>query len=194
MKADTARLIVDELEEAFRNINVSFERGIRELLAMTQRDLTIWKNSGDRAKLEQALTQYLPEPSPPSLGARLAVIRHLPCLLRLVSEGSTPKVRGRRRELYLVDARVICKEINRLDLEGVSAKDAVLRMAQRYNVSRRTIQRVWSGRNKPGSPFYLNQPDVEGEGLHFKVKAMRPDPSIQLILKRQESQKKKKRK
>jgi len=194
MKADTARLIIDALEEAFRNINVSFESGIRELLAMTRRDLTIWKNAGDRAKLEHALTQYLPEPSPLSLDARLAVIRHLPGLLRLVSESSTPEIRGRRRDLFLADARVICKQIDRLRFEGVLAKDAVYRMAQRYNVSRRTIQRVWSGRNEPGSPFYLKQSDVEGKDFHYKVRAMRPDPSIQLILKRQESQKKKKRK
>jgi hypothetical protein len=194
MKAETARLIADELERAFADIHVSFECGIKELLAMTERDVGIWKNAGDRGQLEFSLAEYLPEPSPLSLDARIEVIRRLPYLLRLVFEGRTRPLRGRRRELSVSNARVVCKDIGELLGQGIALKDVLLRMKQRHHVSLRTIQRVWYGRNKPGSPFNLQQPDVEGEYLRFTVKVMRPDPSIEVILKRQESKKEKKRK
>ncbi|HWY56906.1 MAG TPA: hypothetical protein VNZ03_20740 [Terriglobales bacterium] len=194
MKAETARLIADELEKAFADIDLSFEQGIKELLAMTERDMAIWKNAEDKGKLESALAECLPEPSPLSLDARIEVIRKLPYLLRLIFEGRTRPIRGRRRELSLSKARVVCKDIGGLLGQGIALKDVLTRMTQRHDVSLRTIQRVWYGRDKPGSPFNLQQPDVEGEDLQFTIKVARQDPSIELILKRQEPQKKKKRK
>jgi hypothetical protein len=197
MNAETARLIADELEKAFADIGVSFDRGIEELIAMTERDLVIWKNAGDRGRLESVLAERLPEPSTPGLDARIAMIRKLPYLLRLVLEDRTPPVRGRRQKVHLPEARLICRQIGELQGQGIDLENALRRMTQRWKVSLRTIQRVWYGRNKPESPFYLQKPDVEGERLQFTVKVMRPDPSIEVILKQhqnQEFQRKKKRK
>jgi len=82
----------------------------------------------------------------------LALIRTMPYLFRSSFRNATkslpPSPGGRPRELNPEQRKKICLQIGQLYGLGVELRDAQKRMAQRYKVGLRTIQRAWHERAK----------------------------------------------
>jgi len=68
--------------------------------------------------------------------------------LQGIAKSLPPSPGGRPREFSPQECIEVCLEIGQLYGQGVALADAQKRMAKRYNVSLRTIQRVWQHRAK----------------------------------------------
>jgi hypothetical protein len=112
----------------------------------------VWSNARNRGELTAFLLTIGPDPSPEELETVLTLIRTVPYLLRNQLQGAAkslpPAPGGRPRELSAEQSREICMQIGQLYGLGVELPDAQKRMARRYSVSLRTIQRAWQHRAK----------------------------------------------
>ena len=109
----------------------------------------VWNN----AKNREELTAFLltgPDPNPEELEAVLTLIRTVPFVLRnhlqRAAKSLPPSPGGRPRELSPEQSKEVCLQIGQLYGLGVELPKAQKRMAQRYGVSLRTIQRAWQER------------------------------------------------
>jgi DNA invertase Pin-like site-specific DNA recombinase len=88
----------------------------------------------------------------------LTLTRTVPYLLRRSLQAATqslpPSPGGRPQELRPEQRKEICLQIGQLYGQGIELRDAQKRMAQRYGVSLRTIQRAWQERGKWNSTAY----------------------------------------
>jgi hypothetical protein len=114
---------------------------------------------GDRGANERRIsyeaaqrTFKLSDVNPELMETVLTLIRTIPYLLRRSFQDATqslpPSPGGRPRELLPEQCKEICLRIGQLYGVGVEVRDAQKRMAQRYGVSLRTIQRAWQERAK----------------------------------------------
>jgi hypothetical protein len=112
----------------------------------------VWNHAGNREELTAFLLPMESDPKPEELETVLTLIRTVPYLLRghlqSAAKSLPPSPGGRRRELSPEQSREICVQIGQLYGLGVRLPDAQKRMAQRYNVSLRTIQRAWQQKAK----------------------------------------------
>lgn len=112
----------------------------------------VWNNARNREELTAFLLTTGPDPNPEELETVLTLIRTVPYLLRGslqdAAKSLPPSPGGRPRELNLKQRKEVCLQIGQLYGLGVGLPDAQRRMAQRYNVSLRTIQRAWQERAK----------------------------------------------
>jgi len=110
-----------------------------------------WNHAGSREELTAFLLSG-PDLNPAEMETVLTLIRTIPYLLRRAFQDATqslpPSPGGRRRELLPEQRQEICLRIGQLYGLGVEVRDAQKRMAQRYDVSLRTIQRAWQERAK----------------------------------------------
>lgn len=111
----------------------------------------VWNNSRSREELTASLLGG-PDPNPGELETWLAFIRTLPYFLRSsfggMAKSLPPPPGGRPRELTPQECMEVCVQIGQLYGQGVQVVDAQKRMAKRYGVSLRTIQRAWQDRAK----------------------------------------------
>src|SRR5215470_4009235 len=111
----------------------------------------VWNHATNREQLT-ALLVTGPDPSPEEMEGLLTLIRTMPYLLRGSFQNATkslpPSPGGRPRELNAEQRKQICLQIGQLYGLGVELPDAQKRMARRYAVSLRTIQRAWQQRAK----------------------------------------------
>jgi hypothetical protein len=111
----------------------------------------VWNNASSREQLTGFLLT-VPAPNPEELETVLTLIRTVPYLLRNHLQGAAkslpPSPGGRPRELSPHQCMEICMQIGQLYGLGVALPDAQKRMARRYNVSLRTIQRAWQQKAK----------------------------------------------
>ncbi len=112
----------------------------------------VWNNAKNREELAAFLLTAGPDRRPEELETVLTLIRTVPYLLRNHLQGAAknlpPSPGGRPRELSPQQSREICMQIGQLYGLGVELPHAQKRMAQRYDVSLRTIQRAWQERAK----------------------------------------------
>ena len=108
-------------------------------------------HAGSREELSAFLLSG-PDLNPAEMETVLTLIRTIPYLLRRAFQDATqslpPSPGGRRWELLPEQRQEICLRIGQLYGLGVEVRDAQKRMAQRYDVSLRTIQRAWQERAK----------------------------------------------
>ncbi len=112
----------------------------------------VWNNAKNREELAAFLLTAGPDPRPEELETVLTLIRTVPYLLRNhlqdAAKSLPPSPGGRPRELSPQQSREICMQIGQLYGLGVELPDAQKRMARRYHVSLRTIQRAWQQKAK----------------------------------------------
>ena len=117
----------------------------------------VWNHAGSREELTAFLLSG-PDPSPEEMETVLTLIRTVPYLLRRSLQAATqslpPSPGGRPQELRPEQRKEICLQIGQLYGQGIELRDAQKRMAQRYGVSLRTIQRAWQERGKWNSTAY----------------------------------------
>jgi len=110
----------------------------------------VWHNAKSRAELTAFLLTTGPDPHPEELETVLALIRTVPYLLRNQLQGVAkrlpPSPGGRPRGLRPEQNKEVCLQIGKLYGQGVELPAAQKRMARRYSVSLRTIQRAWQER------------------------------------------------
>ena len=113
--------------------------------------LEVWNHASNREELTAFLLTG-PDLSPEEMETVLTLIRTVPYLLRRslqdAAKSLPPPPGGRPRELRREQCKEICLQIGQLYGQGVELRDAQKRLAQRYHVGLRTIQRVWQGRAK----------------------------------------------
>jgi hypothetical protein len=109
----------------------------------------VWENAKNRDDAIRFLLAS-PDPNPEQFDKVLAFMGTLPHFLRGslqdAAKSLPPSPGGRPHELTHDQRREVCKQIGYLYGEGVALSDAKKRMAQRYAVSLRTIQRAWQER------------------------------------------------
>jgi hypothetical protein len=116
-----------------------------------------WNHASNREELTAFLVTG-PDPNPEEMETVLTLIRTVPYLLRgslqNAAKSLPPSPGGRPRELRPEQRKEICLNIGQLYGLGVELRDAQKRMARRYDVSFRTIQRAWQERAKWNSHSY----------------------------------------
>jgi hypothetical protein len=112
----------------------------------------IWNNARNREELTAFLLRIGPDPNPVELETVLTILRTVPYVLRnhLQSAAKTlpSSPGGRPRGLSPEQSKELCLQIGTLYGQGVELPAAQKRMARRYGVSLRTIQRTWRERAK----------------------------------------------
>jgi hypothetical protein len=156
-KEDCERLI-SEVEQSFEKIGLDFYQIMqrapqtiecwKKYYPVVQE---VWRNCTNRERLTASLVSG-PDFNPEDLERVLAFIHGLPYFLRGSFQGIAktlpPPPGGRPRELSPEDCGDICLAIGKLYGQGVELPEAQNRLAQRYGVSVRTIQRAWQQRSK----------------------------------------------
>lgn len=112
----------------------------------------VWDKARNREELTAFLLTAGPDPRPEELETVLTLIRTVPYLLRnhlqAAAKSLPPSPGGRPRGLSAEQSKEVCLRIGQLYGLGVELPRAQKRMAQRYDVSLRTIQRTWQQRAK----------------------------------------------
>ena len=155
MKKESRDRILHAYDQIFRVLSCDFARGIRYICSELEKYLKELRHARTRSGLEAALTKE-PEPDPDKLDATIDAILLVPYQLRRALPEATreamqklPYPRGGRRPLLTPEARKrVCTGIGKLIADGVCLPDAEKRVAQRENVSVRTIQRAWQKRKQ----------------------------------------------
>jgi hypothetical protein len=158
VKKETCDQLVSECEQSFQKMGLDFYEVMKKAPEVVQRwkkyyplAQEVWHNARSRERLTAALITG-PDANPDELERWLAFIRALPYFLRSALQGIgktlPPPPGGRPRELSAQERMEVCLQIGNLYGQGVELPDAQKRMAQRYDVSLRTIQRVWHQRGK----------------------------------------------
>jgi hypothetical protein len=158
VKKETCDQLICECEQSFQKMGLDFYEVMKKALEVVERwkkyyplALEVWHNATSRERLAAALITG-PDANPEELERWLAFIRALPYLLRGALQGIAktlpPPPGGRPRELGPQECMEVCLQIGNLYGQGVELPDAQKRVAQRYGVSLRTIQRAWQQRTK----------------------------------------------
>jgi hypothetical protein len=112
----------------------------------------VWEHARNREELTAFLLTG-PDLQPEELETVLTLIRTIPYVLRNHLQGAAksppPSPRwSAQKVLKPEQSKEVCLQIGQLFGLGVGLPDAQKRMANRYNVSLRTIQRAWRKRAK----------------------------------------------
>lgn len=150
--------LISECEQSFQRMGADFYEVMKrgpEVVEKWKRYAPLFQQLWSNARNREDLTAFLiagPDPSPEEWETVLILIRTVPYLLRNYLQDAAkslpPSPGGRPRELTPEQSKEICLQIGQLYGLGVDLPDAQKRMAQRYNVSQRTIQRAWQQRAK----------------------------------------------
>ena len=158
VKKETCDQLICECEQSFQKMDLDFYEVMTKALEVAERwkkyypfAQEVWRNARSRESLAAALITG-PDPNPEELERWLGFIRAVPYFLRSALQGIAktlpPPPGGRPRELGPQECMEVCLQIGNLYGQGVELPDAQKRMAQRYDVSLRTIQRIWQQRGK----------------------------------------------
>ena len=158
MKKEVCEHLICEFEQSFQKMGLDFYEAMKRAPAVVERwkkyypvAQRVWSNSRSREELSAALLAG-PDPDPEEFETWLAFIRTLPYFLRNslqgIAKGLPPSPGGRPRQLTPQECMEVCLRLGQLYGQGVEVADAQKRMARRYDVSLRTIQRAWQERAK----------------------------------------------
>ena len=156
VKKEVCERLVSEVEQSFEKMGLNFYEVMKRAPEVVERwkkyyalAQELWKNATNREQLTSALLCG-PDPDPREFETWLAFLRAFPHFLRGSLQGIAktlpPPPGGRPRGLTPQECADICEQIGQLFGKGVELTDAKKRMAQRYGVSLRTIQRAWQHR------------------------------------------------
>jgi hypothetical protein len=151
--------LISECEQTCQKMGVDFyqvmtgaPRVAEKLKGYARLFQQFWEHAGNREELAAFLRTTGPDLGPVELETMLAIIRTVPTLLRNQLQGVAkrlpPSPGGRPRGLSPEKSRDVCLQVGMLLGQGVRLPDAQKRMAKRYGVSMRTIQRAWRERAK----------------------------------------------
>jgi hypothetical protein len=150
--------LISETEQSFQKMGLDLYTIMQRAPAVVEkwkRYYGLFQQVWNHASSREELTAFLvtgPDPSPEEMETVLTLIRTLPYLLRGSLQNATkslpPSPGGRPRELGPEQRKEICLQIGQLYGLGVELRDAQKRLAQRYDVGLRTIQRAWQERAK----------------------------------------------
>jgi hypothetical protein len=158
VKKEICDRLISECEQSFQKMGLDFY----EIMKRAPERVERWKKYygfaqkvGSSAGSHEQLTAALlagPDPDPAEFEVWLAFIRTFPHFLRGSLQGIAkslpPSPGGRPRELDARQSMEVCLQIGNLYGQGVALPNAQKRMAQRYGVGLRTIQRAWQERAK----------------------------------------------
>ncbi len=158
MRQEVCDQLISECEQTFQKMGVDFyeamegaPRVVEKLKGYAALFQRFWEHAGTREELAAFLAQG-PDLQPAELETVLALIRTVPYLLRsqfqTVAKRLPPSPGGRPRGLSPEQSKEVCLQIGTLYGGGVELPEAQKRMARRYGVSLRTIQRAWRERAK----------------------------------------------
>src|SRR5438094_1995684 len=150
--------LISETEQSLQRMGLDLYEIMQRALAAVEK----WKRYygpfqevSSHASNREELTAFLlagPDPSPQEMETVLTLIRTVPYLLRSYLQDAAkslpPSPGGRPQELNSEQRKEACLQIGQLYGLGVEVRAAQKRMAQRYGVSPRTIQRAWQERSK----------------------------------------------
>jgi len=150
--------LITETEQSFQKMGLDLYAIMQrapEVVEKWKRFYGLFQQVWNHATSREELTAFLltgPDPSPEEMGTVLTLIRTVPYLLRRSLQDATkslpPPPGGRPRGLSPKQSKEVCLQIGQLYGLGVELDDAQKRMAQRYDVGLRTIQRAWQQRSK----------------------------------------------
>ena len=151
--------LIAECEQTCQKMGLDFyevmkgaPRVAEKLKGYATRFEQLWEHAGNREELAAFLLTTGPDLQPVELETVLALIRTVPYLLRSQLQGVAkrlpPSPGGRPRTLSPEESRAVCQQIGTLFGQGVRLPHAQKRIAGRYAVSFRTIQRAWRERAK----------------------------------------------
>ncbi len=164
MKKQLCDQLITETEQSFQKMGLDLYEIMQRAPAVVEKwkryyghFQQVWNHAGSREELTAFLLSG-PDPSPEEMETVLTLIRTVPYLLRRSLQAATqslpPSPGGRPQELRPEQRKEICLQIGQLYGQGTELRDAQKRMAQRYGVSLRTIQRAWQERGKWNSTAY----------------------------------------
>ena len=158
MKKEICDQLIAETEQSFQKMGLDFYETMKRAPAVIEkwkRYAPIFQQLWSHATGRSELTAFLltgPDPSPEEIETVLTLIRTVPYLLRSYLQDAAkslpPSPGGRPQELNSEQRKEACLQIGQLYGLGVEVRDAQKRMARRYDVSLRTIQRAWQERAK----------------------------------------------
>ena len=157
VKKEICEQFVTECEQAMQKMGFDLYEVMKQAPRIAERYKPyylaaekIWENARNREDAVRLLLDS-PDLAPEKVGKVFNVIRTLPYLLRgafqNIVRALPPSPGGRPHELTPGQRREVCSQIGFLYGQGVELADAKKRMAQRYDVSLRTIQRAWKERS-----------------------------------------------
>lgn len=158
MKQEVCDHLIAETEQSFQKMDLDFYEVMKKAPAIVEKWKRyaplceeLWKHAGTRDELRAFLLPQ-PEPSPKEVESVLTLIRTLPYLLRSLFQEAAkslpPSPGGHPPGLTPEQRKQVCLQIGELYGMGVELRDAQDRMAKRYGVGLRTIQRAWQERGK----------------------------------------------
>jgi hypothetical protein len=163
VKKELCERLISETEQSFQKMGLDFYETIKRAPTVVEkwrRYAPLFQQLWSHATGRNQLTAFLltgPDPSPEEIETVLSLIRTVPYLLRSYLQDAAkslpPSPGGRPQELNPEQRKEVCLQIGQLYGLGVEVRDAQKRMAQRYGVSLRTIQRAWQERAKWNPQF-----------------------------------------
>ena len=158
MQIEICDRLICECEQSFQKMGLDFYEIMKKAPERVERwkkyyalAQEVWSSAGSREQLTAALLAG-PDPDPGEFETWLAFIRTLPHFLRgslqEIAKSLPPPPGGRPRQLTPQQSMEVCLQIGHLYGQGVALPDAQKRVAQRYDVSLRTMQRAWQDRTK----------------------------------------------
>lgn len=164
MREQLCDQLISETEQSFQKMGLDLYTIMQRAPAVVEkwkRYYGLFQQVWNHASSREELTAFLvtgPDPSPEEMETVLTLIRTIPYLLRSSLQDATkslpPSPGGRPRELRPEQRKEICLQIGQLYGLGVELRDAQKRLAQRYDVGLRTIQRAWQERAQWSSNSY----------------------------------------
>ena len=152
MKEETCEQVLRAADEVAGVFGYpSFCEGIDVFFRYVEEQAAFLKPVRTREGFREILLEE-PEPSRADLLMLLATMRGLPFLFRKMlpklAKELPPDPGGHPRSLTPQESLDVCVEVGVLLGQGVALTDAQTRVAQRKDVSVRTIQRVWQNRKQ----------------------------------------------
>jgi len=154
MRAETKERILAALETSFR---VAGAENLEQGMALCSRLFESLYRAFEPLKNRKTISAWfdqVPEPGPEDEAMLVACCEMLPTLLRMNVQAfaeelskTMPHAPGGRPQALSPDAqKEICKFIGQLHSEGVELREAKKRASRKWDVSVRTVQRLWSTR------------------------------------------------
>ena len=158
MRKQLCDQLISETEQSFQKMGLDLYEIMQRAPAVVEnwkRYSGLFRQVWNHASSREELTAFLltgPDPSPEEMEPVLTLIKTVPYLLRSslqdAAKSLPPSPGGRPRELRPEQRKEICLQIGQLYGLGIQLRDAQKRLAQRYDVGLRTIQRAWQQRSK----------------------------------------------
>ena len=181
MQPEIRDQIITALEAAMRKAGAeNLEAGFAMVSRVFAFLLKTLEEIQDREKLSRVLDQM--ELSEADTAILLGAMENLPAIIRKLIEMFAKRAAevlpappgGRAPALAPQQRQDACGYVGRLYAQGIALKVAKQRAAQRFSVSRRTIERAWAGRTQNGT-MRFNMDDFLQELFRDELPMPAPD-------------------